>query len=1697
MARRIICSFLILWLADHVSADGGDDFANNLASDLGPIIALFGERVVMQFMSQAMGITDCILLAVAPIGAITTIVSAIRVAGPAWLRSFIGRARENLQAAEIDVMSSTSKEVCELWNGNSVVRCPGSADISQFICLVSKEIDTESPFNTMNIKYITLKDAEEYDADGEHKLLAKIPTAGPAYVRSCIKKRLFRLKTLDVEKNPEVQPITTSEAASSRTSDRESEPDIFVVVDNTDDTDETNHTNHDGTNKIAPNLLLNCHDRVGRMEIYLAAAFGVMLQLGALVYFGFITYHQPIQAQFLKGGKRAVDYAFPCAASGTVLLVFGLFICAWVVQKSTTETCYEAHNHRIFIVWLQKNHTVSDQVFKPFAICPTSERKYITLSRRNDRLAKQKIHTFLLGARKMIKQKIQNFLKHFLEQPREMIYEIFRWVKYGTEAEADSNEPKEAQGAKRKIANGQDNQSAGDETGENKQNWDWPLGLIAFFGALISFVGFISQFVGMRGLNWTASVVQLGITIVMTVLRVIVRRGLGNTPIRIRLKSKYELDWLALSFGDISKAHWAIFKKGGTSGGERHDKDSLKLSVCTGGKQAYASLKTVDDSNSQIFKDSKAHKTMEVRQQLGNLSKWTSPVGEEAARLSAAIETVAQTFLEQLPDKTAVWWTIPAVYGSQKEGEEEEEEEAIYIKLKKDGTKWIVNVEEIEAILSLWLYSIPSAKDSKTSERRCLRLYGPSHFRKQLLRDLNWWMPENIYKISTLTKDKIDEEKRSGCMAIGFTTETDSSNNAKIKDKIDEYLVLECQDEEERLLSKDLLFSFIRAVVKMSEFTISSASGQGHMNYNDMAGGWNQMRLKCDTITNLVRKLENVGFGTPSDIYFDLIVPLSLEQKLTNVKNVIDEVTKHAQEYERSCQWKKLVDTCSSLLDLAQEFDSEKESSGPLAIAVCLGFLDGLRQEAQLQQSEMRVEEELSQYLLILESKVDNFFENFTSFAWPRSDAADTKISARTFNMLIGSLLDKNKQLPDSFKVAPEHLRLIQTNDLKTLNLYIGELEKIDTFGWSPLHYAVNLPHLHDKRISLSEKGVPHGGLPQKDVPQKDVPQKVKAFNLRDHMGWTPLQYACLNGNEKAVDLLLSHGALIEIAGVDGVTPIHCAARGGSTNILRKLIERVNSKRQKFTRKSMAHVDRNERHPIHWAAIKGDVELVRLLKDDINLKDRFGWTCLHLAVIYKHENLCEYIAGDRETDLNMGDNDFRTPLHLAVESKSRTVLNVLLEARADVGAKAKDGSTPLHLAVEQDLIQMLLRKGADINAVDIEGRTPLYRAAAAGRTEAASSLISEGAKVSIAAKDGTAPLHMAVKQAKILQMLLEKGADINAVDIEGRTPLYLALKEGTIDVAHIYVIAAKENSGSMPLHIAAEYGSAEAITMLLPKYKPQINDHDAYGQTALLIAIYKKKWDIAEILLANFADPKADHRGGYTPLLGAVLGEENNIVEKLLEAKVDVNVADEDGYSPLHLAVSRDNHSIVKKLLEAHAKLDAVNELNGLTPLHIAVRSGFEEMVNTLLKGGASTGLLDHLDFSPLQYALYCGHLKIMFALVEHAKVHAHSNTSIDLRKRSNGGDTPLHTLCRWTHNVSDDDTMCAMLDKLLSLVPKDELNLKNDEGFTPLDLAVSLAGERYPDFINMLVENGAETGSDESERKLKVWGRSLPCKES
>ncbi|KAF0634585.1 hypothetical protein FPSE5266_20429 [Fusarium pseudograminearum] len=222
--------------------EDGDDFTNNLVSDLAPLLALFGERVTTQFMSQSTGWADCIALAMAPVGVITIIVSAIRVTGPRWLKAVVGRARENVAAAELEVMSSMSSEACELWNGKTkaVVRCPGTTENCEFICIYpTSMLGNKQKRNTLKrVQIMDIKNARNRDktSDSNHQETGTAP--------------------LDEHRSSLISP----------------DCDDTIII--------THNTAH-----LAPNMALNCSADGERWQMWACAAVGIIIQSGVLIFF--------------------------------------------------------------------------------------------------------------------------------------------------------------------------------------------------------------------------------------------------------------------------------------------------------------------------------------------------------------------------------------------------------------------------------------------------------------------------------------------------------------------------------------------------------------------------------------------------------------------------------------------------------------------------------------------------------------------------------------------------------------------------------------------------------------------------------------------------------------------------------------------------------------------------------------------------------------------------------------------------------------------------------------------------------------------------------------------------------------------------------------------------------------------------------------------------------------------------------------------------------------------------------------------------------------------------------------------------------------------------------------------------------------------------------------------------------------------
>ena len=143
--------------------------------------------------------------------------------------------------------------------------------------------------------------------------------------------------------------------------------------------------------------------------------------------------------------------------------------------------------------------------------------------------------------------------------------------------------------------------------------------------------------------------------------------------------------------------------------------------------------------------------------------------------------------------------------------------------------------------------------------------------------------------------------------------------------------------------------------------------------------------------------------------------------------------------------------------------------------------------------------------------------------------------------------------------------------------------------------------------------------------------------NATDGEGWSCLHFACYNGQEDVVDLLLGHDGIEVNCAAEGDhwTPMHCAARAGSSAILNKLLDKG----------AMASIEKREGRrgdsPLSIAAWSGRREICEILlchnKDCLQHDtDNTGWTPLmkasykgHLDVVQllvQHDSSKEHLA---------------------------------------------------------------------------------------------------------------------------------------------------------------------------------------------------------------------------------------------------------------------------------------------------------------------------------------------------------------------------------------------------------------------------------------------------------------------------------------
>jgi ankyrin len=272
----------------------------------------------------------------------------------------------------------------------------------------------------------------------------------------------------------------------------------------------------------------------------------------------------------------------------------------------------------------------------------------------------------------------------------------------------------------------------------------------------------------------------------------------------------------------------------------------------------------------------------------------------------------------------------------------------------------------------------------------------------------------------------------------------------------------------------------------------------------------------------------------------------------------------------------------------------------------------------------------------------------------------------------------------------------------------------------------------------------------------------------------------------------------------------------------------------------------------------------------------------------------------------------RAPLIDAARTADAAALRTLIRQGADVNAAAPDGTTALHWASYRDnvdIADLLIRAGAKVDAANDLGATPLWTASMNGSPAMVRRLLQAGAHPNLALLLGETPLMIASRSgnADVVTQLIDKGASVNARGPRGQTALMWAVAE-----QHPAVVQVLLSRGA---DIRARSDESGQVMAVPPHGKPEYNRMIPFGgETALMFAARVGDLASAKVLLAAGANVNDADAWGVSAMVLAAHSGFTEMVELLLDKGADAN-ATGPGFTALHEAIMRRDEKMVTALL--------------------------------------------------------------------------------------------------------------------------------------------------------------------------------------
>jgi len=236
------------------------------------------------------------------------------------------------------------------------------------------------------------------------------------------------------------------------------------------------------------------------------------------------------------------------------------------------------------------------------------------------------------------------------------------------------------------------------------------------------------------------------------------------------------------------------------------------------------------------------------------------------------------------------------------------------------------------------------------------------------------------------------------------------------------------------------------------------------------------------------------------------------------------------------------------------------------------------------------------------------------------------------------------------------------------------------------------------------------------------------------------------------------------------------------------------------------------------------------------------------------------------------------PVTKAVKAGDLPTVRKLIASKADVNAVSGDGATPLLWAVYDsnvDMARALITAGAKVDVANNYGITPLLQASRIGDAQMMDVLLKAGADPKKSGTEGETPLMAVSRSGSVpgVKLLLDRGVDVNAADaFQQQTALMWAAGEDHGDVvdlllqagadpnrkAHVNALTARKNAdfptgGFTALMWAARNGHEDSVRRLA-KGKADLNLKNGDNATAMMVAIYNDRFDMAKTLMDLGAD---------------------------------------------------------------------------------------------------------------------------------------------------------------------------------------------------------------------------------------------------